>query len=240
VPLAHSLSFAPGQGWVDWLPQYGLGAVGGWFAALIYIFFLGLMLFCAGDRALGSESRCPSADEPKDACTLSYALACLGGAVLSGGSFAGGSIAAGTIGAVPAGITQLIASERLPSSAVSFVVLDAESGRMVMSHNPDTPRSPASTIKTVTTFAALDMLGPPSSGRPARGLTMAICFCRVAAILTSRWNGGGASCRVKGCGLEIDPRRYRHRQHRIFPAQGGFRAPSMAGRIARTTCCPTA
>ena len=41
VPLAHSLSFAPGQGWVDWLPQYGLGAVGGWFAALIYIFFLG-------------------------------------------------------------------------------------------------------------------------------------------------------------------------------------------------------
>jgi MATE family multidrug resistance protein len=45
VPLAHSLSFAPGQGWVTWLPQYGLGAVGGWFAALVYIFFLGLMLF---------------------------------------------------------------------------------------------------------------------------------------------------------------------------------------------------
>jgi MATE family multidrug resistance protein len=45
VPLAHSLSFSIGQGWVDWLPQYGLGAVGGWFAALIYIFFLGLMLF---------------------------------------------------------------------------------------------------------------------------------------------------------------------------------------------------
>jgi MATE family multidrug resistance protein len=45
VPLAHSLSFRTGQGWVDWLPQYGLGAVGGWFAALIYIFFLGLMLF---------------------------------------------------------------------------------------------------------------------------------------------------------------------------------------------------
>jgi MATE family multidrug resistance protein len=45
VPLAHSLSFAPGQGWIDWLPQYGFGAVGGWFAALVYIFFLGLMLF---------------------------------------------------------------------------------------------------------------------------------------------------------------------------------------------------
>ncbi len=44
VPLAHSLSFAPHQGWVDWLPQFGLGAVGGWFAALIYILCLGVML----------------------------------------------------------------------------------------------------------------------------------------------------------------------------------------------------
>src|SRR5580658_5586679 len=45
VPLAHSLSFAAGAGWVDWLPQFGLGAVGGWFAALIYVCCLGLMLF---------------------------------------------------------------------------------------------------------------------------------------------------------------------------------------------------
>ena len=45
VPLAHSLSFAPGAGWVDWLPQFGLGAVGGWFAALTYVCCLGLMLF---------------------------------------------------------------------------------------------------------------------------------------------------------------------------------------------------
>jgi MATE family multidrug resistance protein len=45
VPLAHSLSFAPGEGWVSWLPQYGRGAVGGWTAALVYIFFLGVMLY---------------------------------------------------------------------------------------------------------------------------------------------------------------------------------------------------
>jgi MATE family multidrug resistance protein len=45
VPLAHSLSFAPGTGWVHWLPQFGMGAVGGWFAALIYVCCLGLMLF---------------------------------------------------------------------------------------------------------------------------------------------------------------------------------------------------
>jgi MATE family multidrug resistance protein len=45
IPLAHSLSFAPGQGWVNWLPQFGYGAVGGWFAALIYICALGVMLY---------------------------------------------------------------------------------------------------------------------------------------------------------------------------------------------------
>ena len=45
VPLAHALSFKPGEGWVNWLPQYGLGAVGGWIAAVIYICCLGTMLF---------------------------------------------------------------------------------------------------------------------------------------------------------------------------------------------------
>jgi MATE family multidrug resistance protein len=45
VPLAHSLSFAPGTGWVSWLPQLGFGAVGGWFAALTYVCCLGLMLY---------------------------------------------------------------------------------------------------------------------------------------------------------------------------------------------------
>lgn len=44
VPLAHSLSFKPGAGWVDWLPQFGWGAVGGWLAALAYICGLGVML----------------------------------------------------------------------------------------------------------------------------------------------------------------------------------------------------
>jgi len=40
VPLAHMLSFAPGQGWFDLLPQFGYGAVGGWFALLVYVLLL--------------------------------------------------------------------------------------------------------------------------------------------------------------------------------------------------------
>ena len=45
VPLAHALSFAPGEGWVNFLPQFGLGVVGGWLAALVYVAALGMMLF---------------------------------------------------------------------------------------------------------------------------------------------------------------------------------------------------
>ncbi|MCA8911849.1 MAG: MATE family efflux transporter [Planctomycetes bacterium] len=45
VPLSHMLIFAPGEGWVDFLPQYGLGAKGGWIAALIHITLLGSFLF---------------------------------------------------------------------------------------------------------------------------------------------------------------------------------------------------
>jgi MATE family multidrug resistance protein len=44
VPLAHALSFAPGQGWVDLLPQFGFGALGGWSALLVYVVLLGSAL----------------------------------------------------------------------------------------------------------------------------------------------------------------------------------------------------
>jgi MATE family multidrug resistance protein len=45
VPLAHMLSFAPGQGWTDILPQFGFGAAGGWTGLLVYIVLLGSALF---------------------------------------------------------------------------------------------------------------------------------------------------------------------------------------------------
>jgi MATE family multidrug resistance protein len=45
VPLAHVMTFAPGQGWFDFLPQLGWGAIGGWTALLIYVCLLGVTLF---------------------------------------------------------------------------------------------------------------------------------------------------------------------------------------------------
>ena len=45
VPLAHAFTFAPGDGWVHFLPQFGWGAIGGWIAVLIYVMALGTMLY---------------------------------------------------------------------------------------------------------------------------------------------------------------------------------------------------
>jgi multidrug resistance protein, MATE family len=44
VPLTHFLAFAPGQGWWLAAPGMGLGAAGGWWAALCYIFLLAVAL----------------------------------------------------------------------------------------------------------------------------------------------------------------------------------------------------
>ena len=45
IPLAHLLTFTPGQGWLSNAPGLGLGAVGGWTALLIYVLAIGLALW---------------------------------------------------------------------------------------------------------------------------------------------------------------------------------------------------
>ena len=45
VPLAHALTFAPGGGFLHFLPQFGYGTRGGWIAVIIYVLLLGSVLF---------------------------------------------------------------------------------------------------------------------------------------------------------------------------------------------------
>lgn len=45
LPLAHAFTFAPGQGWVHFLPQFGWGTRGGWSAVILYVVLLGTALF---------------------------------------------------------------------------------------------------------------------------------------------------------------------------------------------------
>ncbi|MGO9513998.1 MAG: D-alanyl-D-alanine carboxypeptidase/D-alanyl-D-alanine-endopeptidase [Steroidobacteraceae bacterium] len=60
----------------------------------------------------------------------------------------------------PAPVERAIAAQHIPLSAVSLAIVDPDSGRVLLSLNGDTQRSPASTIKLITTFASLDLLGP--------------------------------------------------------------------------------
>jgi len=45
IPFTHMATFAEGEGWVDFLPQFGFGTVGGWAVALVYTCLLGSMLY---------------------------------------------------------------------------------------------------------------------------------------------------------------------------------------------------
>ncbi len=62
--------------------------------------------------------------------------------------------------ALPAPLDRVLRAHHLPESAVSLYVQDVGARQPTLALNIDTPRNPASTIKLVTTFAALDVLGP--------------------------------------------------------------------------------
>jgi MATE family multidrug resistance protein len=45
IPLAHTLVFDAQQAWIPGLPQFGLGALGGWFALISYVTVLGTTMY---------------------------------------------------------------------------------------------------------------------------------------------------------------------------------------------------
>lgn len=61
---------------------------------------------------------------------------------------------------LPAGVQNSLAVRDVPATSLSIQVTDLETGKSVLAWNADTPRNPASTMKLVTTLAALDLLGP--------------------------------------------------------------------------------
>lgn len=62
--------------------------------------------------------------------------------------------------ALPAAIEQLIKQSGLPKTALHLSVIPARQGNTVLAFQDSEPVSPASTMKLVTTQAALDLLGP--------------------------------------------------------------------------------
>jgi serine-type D-Ala-D-Ala carboxypeptidase/endopeptidase (penicillin-binding protein 4) len=61
---------------------------------------------------------------------------------------------------LPPAVARAMSSVGVPARDVSIYVRDAGTNEIIIDQGIDTPRSPASTIKVLTTFAALDMLGP--------------------------------------------------------------------------------
>ena len=61
---------------------------------------------------------------------------------------------------LPPGTRSVLTRESVPESSVSIVVRDASSNNTLLQLNGAIPRSPASTMKILPTWAALDLLGP--------------------------------------------------------------------------------
>jgi D-alanyl-D-alanine carboxypeptidase/D-alanyl-D-alanine-endopeptidase (penicillin-binding protein 4) len=61
---------------------------------------------------------------------------------------------------LPPAVQRAMNGVGIPARGVSIYVRDAGTNEVVLELGSDTPRSPASVIKVLTTFAALDMLGP--------------------------------------------------------------------------------
>ena len=62
--------------------------------------------------------------------------------------------------ALPPEVAKGLRDARVPDTAVSVVVQELGARRPTLRHNPATARNPASVMKLVTTYAALELLGP--------------------------------------------------------------------------------
>jgi serine-type D-Ala-D-Ala carboxypeptidase/endopeptidase (penicillin-binding protein 4) len=61
---------------------------------------------------------------------------------------------------LPAPVTQGLAAAKIPAASVAVLVQEVGAVRPRLLHNPGTSMNPASVMKLVTTYAALEMLGP--------------------------------------------------------------------------------
>ena len=72
-------------------------------------------------------------------------------------------VACPAFAALPRDVSRAFLDAKVPLSGVAIVVQDVSKTRPLFTHQPDRPYNPASVMKLVTTFAALELLGPDYS-----------------------------------------------------------------------------
>lgn len=102
---------------------------------------------------------------------------------------ADGPAAADGADGLPGPVALALRSLGLPASGVSLWVQPVGAAEPLLEFNEDTPRNPASTLKLVTTFAALDGLGPAYTWHTDVFLETAPRAGRVAGDLWLRGSG---------------------------------------------------
>ena len=63
-------------------------------------------------------------------------------------------------GVLPPSVNRVLEGHGISPDGLSILVQEVGSLEPVLVHNPTVPRNPASTIKLLTTWVALDVLGP--------------------------------------------------------------------------------
>jgi D-alanyl-D-alanine carboxypeptidase/D-alanyl-D-alanine-endopeptidase (penicillin-binding protein 4) len=66
---------------------------------------------------------------------------------------------------LPVEVQRVLAERRVPESSLSVYVREVGAPAPLVSHNATVPRNPASTMKVLTTYAALELLGPAYTWR---------------------------------------------------------------------------
>ena len=99
----------------------------------------------------------PLAPLEKSFCALLF------GAFMSLGALADG---------LPPNVLKALKVAQIPAANVSVVVQPVDAATPLVAHNAAQSMNPASVMKLVTTYAALDLLGPPLPGKPGRGSRM--------------------------------------------------------------------
>jgi len=66
---------------------------------------------------------------------------------------------------LPPEVERVLAQRRIPGTSLSVLVREVGREEPLVSYNASVPRNPASTMKVVTTYAALEMLGPAYTWR---------------------------------------------------------------------------